>query len=211
MSKFKVGDIVRGNNNNYVYTNSDMLKGRVVEVHDCTNAIDVEALKFRKGSNGYNYFCEGTVFSNLQENDFELVNDNDNDSITISIDPNDPEGAQKILSDAIKKYKKEKRGWTEEEIDKAEKIADEITIELAHQFVFPVFYLKSQSSSSIRLEYGVVELENLEKKYGFDHWKRKSSYETKLHKDDVYNPTIARCVLLCKAVGRPIPKFILEK
>lgn len=206
MSKFKVGDIVRGNSNIYVYTNSDMLKGKVVKVDDCTNEIDVEALKFRKGSNGDNNSCEGFVFSNLQENYFELV-----DSITISIDPNDPEAAQKILSDAIKKYKKEKREWSKEEIDKAEKIADEITIELAHQFIFPVFYLKSQSSSSIRLEYGVVELENLEKKYGFDHWKRKSSYETKLHKDDVYNPTIARCVLLCKAVGRPIPKFILEK
>ena len=122
MSKFKVGDIVRGNNNDYFYTNSDMLKGRVVEVRDYTNAIDVEALKFRKGSNGDNDFCEGTVFGNLQEYDFELV-----DSITISIDPNDPEGAQEILSDAIKKYKKEKREWTKEEIDKAEKIADEIT------------------------------------------------------------------------------------
>lgn len=200
MSKFKVGDIVRGNRNDYLYTNSDMLKGRVVKVGDYENTIDVEALEFRKGSKGANDSCEGFVFGNLHESAFELVDDND--SITISIDPNDPEGAQKILFNAIKKYKKEKREWTKEEIDKAEKIADEITIKLAHKFIFPVFYITSQGNSSVVLNYGEVELENLE---------RKSLYRTTLHKDDVYNPTIARCVLLCKAVGRQIPKFILEK
>ena len=200
MSKFKVGDIVRGNCNDYFYTNSDMIRGEVVGTSHDGVLIDVEALKFRKGSNGDNDSCEGTVFGNLQENDFELV-----DSITISIDPNDPEGAQEILSDAIKKYKKEKREWSKEEIDKAEKIADEITIELAHQFIFPVFYIED-NCSEIFLGYG--HLDTSEK---CNCWNRKDAYKTTLHKDDVHNPTIARCVLLCKAVGRPIPKFILDK
>jgi hypothetical protein len=64
MSKFKVGDIVKGISDNYGYTNTQMTKGKVVGV--CDDMISVKILE-------HDWYKSDVCFSKLPEKDFELV------------------------------------------------------------------------------------------------------------------------------------------
>ena len=66
--KFKVGDLVRGNNaDRYTITNSDMVKGKVVYVNP-SGSIDVRVLEHKKG------YGIDTVFYYLEAKHFDKIN-----------------------------------------------------------------------------------------------------------------------------------------
>lgn len=66
MSKFKVGDIVRGISNKYAITNYNMTEGRVMSI--CSNGI----IKVRVLKHDDNDLCFGDIFP-VSEEYFELV------------------------------------------------------------------------------------------------------------------------------------------
>lgn len=71
MSKFKVGDLVRGLSSSYGITNNHMTLGRVTEVRS-SGSISVVVLSHDDG------YDDDTEFSALREKDFELVTSTQN-------------------------------------------------------------------------------------------------------------------------------------
>ena len=70
--RFKVGDIVTGNDNNhYNITNKDMTKGKVVEVSDDGSLIDVKIISHKWDR------VTDTIFKELDAKCFDLVSDTD--------------------------------------------------------------------------------------------------------------------------------------
>ena len=122
-------------------------------------------------------------------------------SIQIYIDPSDPKSAHAAVSKACKEWKEKQRDWTEEEIKEAERLSDEIVLELFHAEKSPMFAYSGcgNTVSEVKMKFGT--------------WVGTcgEAYCAKVHGKDVPNVTIGKCVCLCKATGRKIPKFILDK
>ena len=114
---------------------------------------------------------------------------------TITIDLTDPKSARAAVEDAIRNYENRPREWTNDEIAKAGKMADEMILELHHNRLSPVFYYVPKDKRT-----------ELEFRFGFPC--KHGSYTARAHGNDAYNEVIGRCVCLCKATGRDIPDFI---
>lgn len=68
--KFKVGDIVKGNSESdrrYNITNSNMTRGKITEVSEDGNFIDVEMLEHKHGDSGNFYGLESKYFDLVEE------------------------------------------------------------------------------------------------------------------------------------------------
>lgn len=66
--KFKVGDIVKGNNPvRYRFTDDDMTRGKVTKVSEDGKYISVEILKHKRGSTGEFYGLESKYFDLVEE------------------------------------------------------------------------------------------------------------------------------------------------
>jgi hypothetical protein len=68
--KFKVGDIVKGNSESdrrYNITNSNMKRGKITEVSEDGNFIDVEMLEHKHGDSGNFYGLESKYFDLVEE------------------------------------------------------------------------------------------------------------------------------------------------
>lgn len=114
---------------------------------------------------------------------------------TITIDLTDPKSAHAAVKDAIRNYENRPREWTNDEIAKAGKMADEMILELHHKRLSPVlYYMPEEKRTSLSLDFGLPSKEEF--------------YNTQVHGNDAYNEVIGRCVCLCKATGRDIPDFI---
>lgn len=75
MSKFKVGDIVKGISDEYVITNDEMTKGKIVNIRK-NGDIDIKVLEH----NEKEYENCNTIYTYLNPKDFELIEE---DSIKV--------------------------------------------------------------------------------------------------------------------------------
>ena len=73
MSKFKVGDIVKGKINAiYMITNEDMIKGKIIRIRD-DEFIDIQVIEHKKNKKE-----EGSIFRYLKPKYFELIKNKEN-------------------------------------------------------------------------------------------------------------------------------------
>lgn len=189
MNKFKVGDLVKVNLPKY---EGSMFWG-----------IQVNGKIYRVKSvddSGYVYYLEDGYSFRYAEKWLEAT-----DAVQIFIDPSDPKAAHAAVSKACKEWKDKHRDWTEEEIKEAERLSDEIVLELFHAGKSPMFAYSGCGNT-------VSEV-----KMKFETWVGTwvgtygEAYCAKVHGKDIPNLVIGKCVCLCKATGREIPDFILRK
>lgn len=115
-------------------------------------------------------------------------------TLTVEIDPTDPEEAHCIVIEAIRQYR---YGWTEEEVAEAIRITDEEILKLHHEHKSPVFYCRDKSKVEVCLSFGSN--------------KNGASKTARACGGDIPNVEIGRCVAICKLTGRKIPEFIMKK
>lgn len=136
----------------------------------------------------------------------ETTSSNGKEKIEIEVDLNFPaeayHKAHLAVEEKIKSYRKFKKEWTKEELQKAQRLSEEMVLELYRKRVNPVFYVRK-------------ELDPDNEKIFLDCTFGSPSGYGEFHSspagDDIYNEIIGRCVCLCKATGRKIPDFILRK
>ena len=185
MNKFKVGDLVIVNlpkNKGSIFwggqVNEKIYRGKSVD------------------DSGFVYHLkDGRRFS-YTENCMEAA-----DTVQIFIDPSDTKSAHSAVSKACKEWKDKQRDWTEEEIMEAERLSDEMVLELFHAGKSPMFAYSGcgNTVSEVKMKFGTWV-----GTYG-------EAYYAKVYGKDIPNLDIGKCVCLCKATGREIPDFILRK
>lgn len=116
-------------------------------------------------------------------------------TITFEFDVNDPNGAYRIAQEAINDAiaSRPKRKWTNEEVKMAENIISDIMVEYARNPAKKPLTIYSESTSG-----------ETSAMYNLDIYSSNASSE------DEYHPVIGTCVVLCKALGKPIPEFITK-
>ena len=100
-----------------------------------------------------------------------------------------------LVAKGVKKEEPKKHKWTETEIQKADKIAKEILIDLYDKNLSPVFYINKSS----------IDVTD-----GFGNPCRDNFATARCFEGDEFNEKIGKCVALCKLVGKKIPNFILN-
>lgn len=185
MNKFKVGDLVRVNlpkTMGSMFWGSQVI-GKTYRVKSVDDSGDV-------------YYLEDGYSFRYVENWLEAA-----DTVQIFIDPSDPKSAHSAVSKACKEWKDKQRYWTEEEIKEAERLSDEMVLELFHAGKSPMFSYSGcgNTVSEVKMKFGTWV-----GTYG-------EAYCAKVRGKDIPNLDIGKCVCLCKATGREIPDFILRK
>ena len=122
--------------------------------------------------------------------------------LTVKIDLEYPDEARHAIDEAIKTYEENKFKWTETEITAAKMQAlrimnrlciDGYDIEWAHEHV-------DESSGCIAVWLMSPDPDTIDRPSGICVIRRQ-----------LWNLWIGKCVALCKATGRKIPQFILNK
>ena len=136
----------------------------------------------------------------------ETTSSNGKEKIEIEVDLNFPaeayHKAHLAVEEKIKSYRKFKKEWTKEELQEAQRLAEEMVLELYRKRVSPVFYVRKEFDP---------DNEEISLNCNFGTPKGYGEFHSSPAGDDIYNETIGRCVCLCKATGRKIPDFILRK
>lgn len=136
----------------------------------------------------------------------ETTSSNGKEKIEIEVDLNFPaeayHKAHLAVEEKIKSYRKFKKEWTKEELQEAQRLAEEMVLELYRKRVSPVFYVRKEFNP---------DNEEISLNCNFGTPKGYGKFHSSPAGDDIYNETIGRCVCLCKATGRKIPDFILNK
>lgn len=90
MSKFKVGDKVKGTKQSseaYMITNEDMLLGEITHIYEYRNGIDIKVLKHKdKENEGREFYCNAfkdSYFKLVQPKQFTKADLKDDDKITL--------------------------------------------------------------------------------------------------------------------------------
>lgn len=114
--------------------------------------------------------------------------------ITLKVDLEYPDEAHHAIDAAVKVYEEDKLKWTAEELTEAKHLAMQIMTQLCLDgynisWYGGAFYL----SLFIESEFG-------EKTHGLCFIDK-----------SMWNTWIAKCVCLCRAVGRDVPAFIIKK
>lgn len=123
------------------------------------------------------------------------------ETITIEIDLNDKAAAHKAVEEAIAEHQRKASEWTDEEIAEAVRLSDEMILELHHRHLSPVLgYKKSENKTVLHLA-----------KSNAESGRRWKEYTSSPRGDDPFDYDIGRCVCLCRATGRELPKFIRDK
>lgn len=136
----------------------------------------------------------------------ETTSSNGKEKIEIEVDLNFPKEAYHkahlAVEEKIKSYRKSKKEWTKEELQEAQRLAEEMVLELYRKRVSPVFYVRKELD---------LDNEEISLNCTFGSPSGYGEFHSSPAGDDIYNETIGRCVCLCKATGRKIPDFILNK
>lgn len=198
MAKFKVGDkvCVRKNikawedgENYFVHPRMLEYRGKIAHVEAAS-----------KGSNDYALDIDDQ--ENVWEEQWlEPVTGENRQEITIAVDLSDLKSAYKTACKAIKNAHEKvcnPEDWTEEEINHAVLLCKECLWDLNEEKLYADFYRSGQKITKcvIRKANGTsLFVDRVQARLA----------------GDVYNEIIGKCVCLCKATGRKIPKFILKK
>lgn len=194
--KFKVGDKVKVINSQHYLKNSYV--GKTGTILRNEKSCD---------SNENRWILNLTPVYVFFDSELELV-----EKVNITINPNDRAGAHKAVEEAIAEYKKKKTEWTEDELAQAEKLYKDYLAEFVNKGHIPEFEVKNgkvylyefrHASFSVGTFTYKIILPNTVEKY--------KAYSATPEKDDVFNETIGKVVLLCKALKKPIPDFIKNK
>lgn len=205
MNKFKAGDRVKVKPLREIKKTLDKENHHKVNglyfndearFHSMADYCDDEKIYTIKGSAPRGYELDDEPIWTWHEDWLEYAND-----IKISIDPSNPKAAHAAVSKACKEWKDKQRDWTEEEIKEAERLSDEIVLELFHAGKSPMFVYSGcgNTVSEVKMKFGTWL-----GAYG-------KAYCAKVRGKDIPNLAIGKCVCLCKATGRKIPKFIRDK
>ncbi len=161
-----------------------------------------------KADTGYRIGKRGIVFeftpflpnnyTVYQFDKIELVNDTEKPKITIEIDSTNKVTAYKAVEQAIAEYNNPK-DWTEDEIQQARRITEDLILNLHDDGYSPVFYNSIAGECEILCSLC----------YGYPSTAK--SYTSKPKNGDFFNKHIGRCVAICHIAGKPVPQFILDK
>lgn len=133
----------------------------------------------------------------------ELVEDI---SININFNPNDRAGAHKAVEEAIAEYKKKKAEWTEDELAQAREIFKNLIAEWCLDNHKGYCFLVNADKTKCSLFNTNVMVTTPRKGISYE-----KVAEAEISGNDVFDETIGKVVLLCKALKKPIPDFIKNK
>ena len=126
--------------------------------------------------------------------DYELALVEENEKISIVIDPRDSAGAHRAVDKAIEEYRKKYFDWTDEELKQARELFKELAAEWVLDQNDILVFSENRHKEEVRLELNYL------------------SYILGTPRgNDVFNPLIGKVVCLCKALNKPIPDFINNK
>lgn len=128
------------------------------------------------------------------------------EEVNITINPNDRAGAHKAVEDAIAKYKKKKAEWTEDELAQARELFKELIVEWCLDNHKGYCFLTNVDKTRCTLFDPNVIVTTPRKGPFYER-----VAETEISGNDVFDETIGKVVLLCKALKKPIPDFINNK
>lgn len=118
--------------------------------------------------------------------------------IAIEIDPTNKEAAHKAVEKAIAEYNNKPKDWTEEEIQQARRITEDLILNLHDDGLSPVFYYYKEFKKIIcTLKVGNP----------FND----VTYRAFPKENHIFNKHIGRCVAICHVAGKPVPDFIKNK
>lgn len=120
--------------------------------------------------------------------------------ITLKVDLEYPEEAHHAIDEAVKAYKSDELKWTEAEIAEAKRLALQIMARLCLDGYDIVFSAKTKTDHTTFISVFLSKNLVSERKMGFC-----------MLSNDKWEIWIARCVCLCRAIGKYVPSFIIRK
>lgn len=115
--------------------------------------------------------------------------------ITLKVDLEHSDNAKFAIDEAVKVYEADKLKWTAEELAEAKHLAMKIMEQLCLDG-YSIEWFGSYNYITTRIRaYGEVESKNFDCAFYAPDW----------------NIWIAKCVCLCRAIGRNVPEFIIKK
>ena len=115
--------------------------------------------------------------------------------ITLKVDLEHPDDAKFAIDEAVKVYEADKLKWTVEELAEAKHLAMKIMTQMCLDG-YSIEWFGSYNYITTRIRaYGEVESKNFDCAFYAPDW----------------NIWIAKCVCLCRAMGRKVPDCIIKK
>lgn len=115
--------------------------------------------------------------------------------LDLKVDLENPDEARHTIDELVKMYEADKLKWTAEELAEAKHLAMKIMTQMCLDG-YSIEWFGSYNYITTRIRaYGEVESKNFDCAFYAPDW----------------NIWIAKCVCLCRAIGRNVPEFIIKK